>query len=261
MKTLGLIGLGNMGGAICRGLLAGGALKAGDVWAFDANVEKPKQFQSELGIHACASVGELLSQTDVILMAVKPNVVERVLAEQRESLKGKALLSIVAGYDLQRYRPLVDGSVRVQYIMPNVPCAVGEGVFLFEQDNTLADDERTIAESWFSAAGTVVRLPGGLMNAGMAVSGCGPAFFAMAIEAVADAGVKYGLPRDVAYRLAAQTAAGTGKMQLQTGMIPAAIKDAVCSPGGVTIRGCEALEKGGLRSACYAAVQAVMDKK
>ena len=113
----------------------------------------------------------------------------------------------------------------------------------------------------FTVLGLVEELPSHLMGIGGAVSGCGPAFCAMVIEALADAGVKYGLPRPVAYRLASKTLSGTGEMQLKTGDHPGAIKDGVCSPGGTTIRGVEALERAGLRAALLDAVQAVMEKK
>ena len=113
----------------------------------------------------------------------------------------------------------------------------------------------------FAALGVVKELPTHLMGVGGAISGCGPAFCALVIEALADAGVKYGLPRDAAYLLASQTLAGTGRMQIETGMHPGAIKDGVCSPAGTTIRGVEALERAGLRAAMLDAVQAVMEKK
>lgn len=260
MQKIGFIGMGNMGGAIARGLLDGGAVAPENLFAFDVDYPKLKAVADEKGFHACPSVEEMLDQVDTVLMAVKPIVVEGVLARQFDRLKGKALLSIVAGYQFEKYQTLVDPSVRVQYIMPNVPCSVGEGVFLFEQENSLTPEERETAMRMFSAAGEVVSLPAYLMNAGMAISGCGPAFIAMVIEALADAGVKYGLPRAAAYKLASQTAVGTGKLQLATNTIPAAIKDAVCSPGGITIRGCEALEKANMRAAFYDAVKATMEK-
>ena len=211
-------------------------------------------------MHACRSVDELLSQVDTVVMAVKPYVVEGVLAEIRDALKGKAMLSVVAGYTCRRYRPLVDESVRVQYVMPNTPCSVGAGMLLFEQESTLRDDEREAAVKLFRALGEVEILPTHLMDAAMAVSGCGPAFVAMMIEAMADAGVKYGLPRATAYKLASQTALGTGKMQIETGMHPGVIKDGVCSPGGTTIRGVEALEACGMRHAMFEAVKATLSR-
>ena len=191
---------------------------------------------------------------------MKPYVVEQVLRQAGDRLRGKALLSVAAGWPLERYRPLLDESVRVQTLMPNTPCSVGEGMLLFEEANTLTAEEHEAALKLFHALGEVEILPADKMNAGMAIAGCGPAYAAMVIEALADAGVKYGLSRPQAYRLASQTLVGTGRLQLETGMHPGALKDAVCSPAGTTIRGVEALEQHGLRAAMMAAVQAVVER-
>ena len=141
MKKIGFIGMGNMARAIAEGFIAGGAAEAGDLYAFAPRFERLNDFCAPRGIHACRSVSELLQSVDTVIMAVKPDVVEGVLAEIRDELRGKAMLSVVAGYTKEKYRPLVDGSVRVQYIMPNTPCMVGEGMLLFEQDNSLNPDE------------------------------------------------------------------------------------------------------------------------
>ena len=258
MKKIGFIGMGNMARAIAKGVVNGGAAEPEALSAYAPHYDRLNEFCAPLGIHACRSVFELLERSDAVVMAVKPYVVEGVLAEIREALKGKAVLSVVAGYTCARYRPLVDESVRVQYIMPNTPCGVGAGMLLFEEETTLTDSEREEAVKLFSALGAVETLPSRLMGAAMAISGCGPAFVAMMIEAMADAGVKHGLPRATAYRLASQTAVGTGRLQLETGMHPGEIKDGVCSPGGTTIRGVEALEACGMRHAFWEAVNATL---
>lgn len=256
---LGFIGMGNMARAIAGGIVKAGAMPAGEMCAYAPRYERLAAFCEPVGILPCRSAAEVLERADLIVMAVKPYVVEDVLREQYDRLADKAILSVVAGYDLQRYKPLLPESARVQYIMPNTPCMAGEGMLLFEEDNTLTPEERDEALRLFGALGETEILPTRLMNAGMAISGCGPAFVAMMIEALADAGVKYGLPRATAYKLASQTALGTGRMQLETGMIPAAIKDGVCSPGGTTIRGVEALEKCGMRRAFMEAVAATIE--
>ena len=256
MKKIGFVGMGNMARAIAEGFVKGGAATAEDLYGFAPRYERLKAFCDDLGMHACRSVEEMLNEVDTVVMAVKPYVVEGVLEQIRDSLKGKTMLSVVAGYTCEKYRPLVDESVRVQYIMPNTPCMVGAGMLLFEQETTLTDAERAEAVRMFEALGEVEILPTHLMAPAMGISGCGPAFVAMMIEALADAGVKYGLPRATAYRLASQTALGTGKMQLETGMHPGVIKDGVCSPAGTTIRGVEALEAHGMRRAFMEAVKA-----
>lgn len=255
---IGFIGMGNMARAIAKGFVAAGAVRGEDIFAYAPHYDKLFAFTQPLGIHACRSTEEVLGAADMIVMAVKPYIVESVLKEQFDRLSGKAILSVVAGYTLDKYQPLIPETTRVQYVMPNTPCMVGAGMMLFEEANTLTEAEHDQALNLFQTLGETEILPTHLMDAATAISGCGPAFVAMMIEALADAGVKYGLTRPAAYRLASQTALGTGRMQLETGMIPAAIKDGVCSPGGTTIRGVEALEANGMRHAFMEAVKATL---
>lgn len=260
MKNIAFIGLGNMGGAIAAGFIKSGAVEAGSIFGYSPTQQKLNAFCSRTGVISCQSALEAVSRADTVLIAVKPYIIEGVLRELREALRGKALLSVALGYDHTRLHALLDNDTRVQFIMPNTPAMVGEGVFLFEDSNSLEADERRQIMDIFAGIGVVEELPSHLMGIGGAVSGCGPAFCAMVIEALADAGVKYGLPRATAYRLASQTLAGTGRLQLETGMHPGAMKDAVCSPAGSTIRGVEALEAGGLRIAMMNAVRAAVEK-
>lgn len=260
MKNIAFIGLGNMGGAIAAGFIKSGAVSAGNIFGYSPTREKLEAFCARTGVTPCASAEEAVSRADTVLIAVKPYVIEGVLEKLRGALKGKALLSVALGYDHARLRALLDEETRVQFIMPNTPAMVGAGVFLFEDSNSLDAQERGQIMDVFAKIGMVEELPSRLMGIGGAVSGCGPAFCAMVIEALADAGVKYGLPRATAYRLASQTLSGTGKMQVETGTHPAVMKDAVCSPAGSTIRGVEALEAGGLRIAMMNAVCAAMEK-
>lgn len=260
MKNIAFIGLGNMGGAIAAGLIRSGAVEAGSIFGYSPTKEKLNAFCSRTGVVPCASALEAVSRADTVLIAVKPYIIEGVLGELRGALRGKALLSVALGYDHARLRGLLEEDTRVQFIMPNTPAMVGEGVFLFEESHSLEEEERRQIMDSFARIGVVEELPSHLMGISGAVSGCGPAFCAMVIEALADAGVKYGLPRATAYRLASQTLAGTGRLQLETGMHPGAMKDAVCSPAGSTIRGVEALEAGGLRIAMMNAVRAAMEK-
>ena len=256
---LGFIGLGNMGRAICTGLIHGGAIDAQNVFGYAPHADKLNAYAAETGIAACACARAVCEAADVIIIAVKPYVIEGVLADLRDALCGKALISVALGYDFERLSALVDPKTRVQFVMPNTPAQVGAGVMLFEARSSLHPAERAEIMRMFARLGTVEELPTHLMGAGGAISGCGPAFCAMIIEALADAGVKYGLPRAKAYRLASQTLAGTGKMQIETNLHPGAIKDGVCSPAGSTIRGVEALERAGLRAALQDAIRAVME--
>ena len=144
--------------------------------------------------------------------------------------------------------------------MRNGPAMVGEGVFLFEKTNSLKPEERAQIWQLFENLGTVEELPDNLMGIGGAISGCGPAFVDLFIEAYADAAVKYGIPRATAYKLVSQTVLGSAKLQLQTGEHPAVLKDNVCSPAGSTIRGVTALEENGLRNACIKSIDSIMQK-
>lgn len=258
---IGFIGLGNMGGAIASGVVKSGLVPVENICGFEPRAEHMAAFAAQTGITPCATIQDAVAFADVVVIAVKPYVIEGVLAGIREDLKGKALVSVALGYDFKRLSALLDESTRVQFVMPNTPAMVGAGMLLFESTNSLEAGERAEIMNLFRALGRVTEMPSHLMGIGGAVSGCGPAFCAMMIEALADAGVKYGLPRDVAYLLASQTLSGTGKMQLETGMHPGVIKDGVCSPAGTTIRGVEALERAGLRAAMLDAVQAVMEKE
>ena len=258
---LGFIGLGNMGRAICSGLIHGGAIAAQDVFGYAPHADRLNAYAAETGVYACASALAVCEAADAVIIAVKPNIIEGVLGELRNALRGKAVISVALGYDFERLTALTDPETRVQFVMPNTPAQVGEGVLLFEERSSLRAEERAELMRMFARLGAVEELPARLMGIGGAISGCGPAFCAMIIEALADAGVKYGLPRAKAYRLASQTLAGTGKMQIETNLHPGALKDGVCSPAGSTIRGVEALERAGLRAALLDAIQAVMEFK
>ncbi len=258
---LGFIGMGNMASAILLGALKAGYLNPQEVWAYDVNREKLAQRAQETGIHAASSPVELVDAVDVVLLAVKPNTIEEVVTQTYDHLKGKGVISIALGWNHARYRQILPQDTRVVFIMPNTPCMVGEGMSLIEAGGDLTDDEMTFARGLFESIGSVETLKPELMGVGGTLSGCGPAFLYMVIEALADGAVVHGLPRDTAYRLASQMVLGSGKMQLQTGIHPGILKDNVCSPGGSTIRGVRALEDGGLRRAMIDAIDRAVNMK
>lgn len=256
---LGFIGMGNMATALARGFLASGKVAATDLYAFDPAKEKLAQMAAELGIHPVKSERELAQCADMVIMACKPYHVQGALTAMGEALSGKALLSIALGWDHAAYRAVLADDVRVQFVMPNTPAMVGEGMFLFEKTTTFTAQELAFATDLLAAIGVVETLPSEQMGIGGALSGCGPAFVDLLIEAFADAGVYYGLPRDKAYKLVSQTVKGSAKLQQETGLHPGVLKDMVCSPAGSTIKGVAALEHSGLRSACLAAIEAIME--
>lgn len=264
MKKIGFVGMGNMAQAIAAGFVAAKKIAPENLFAFAPNQKKLNENSKKIGFVPCASNLDLAKTCDVIFIACKPHQIEGVLSEIGDALKNKVLISIAAKWTLATYKNAlgdISDSVRIQCIMPNTPSRVGQGVLLFEKENSLAADEVEAFKDLFGALGLVETLPSNLMGIGGAISGCGPAFMDMIIEAYADAAVKYGIARNQAYRMVSQTMAGSAALQLSTGEHPGVLKDAVCSPGGSTIRGVAALEDAGLRAACIASVDAIMISK
>ncbi len=261
MRRYGFIGMGNMASALCGGLIRSGAWRKEQISAYAPNWKKLEENAGRLGFAPCESTGELLERSDLLILACKPQQAEKVLCDLREGLSGKALVSIALGWSYERCLKVLGGQTRIQFIMPNTPAMAGEGVFLFERENSLFEEERAELWSAFSTIGMTEELPASLMEIGGAVSGCGPAFIDMLMEAYGDAAVKYGLPRSTAYRIVARTVLGSAKLQLESGEHPGVLKDRVCSPGGTTIRGCAELENSGFRAACIRSIDAIMERR
>ncbi|MEL7622844.1 MAG: pyrroline-5-carboxylate reductase [Clostridiales bacterium] len=257
--TLGFLGFGNMGKAIAQGLVKAGALKASSLVVYDI-AQPAVQSAKELGAVIADSEQALCEGADYILLAVKPNVAQGALKATGGAASGKALLSIVAGVDHKSLLEWAGTPVRILRIMPNTPALVSAGVFGFSLDTTLTQAEQETVVRWFSEIGLVEWVGEELMDAVTGLSGGAPAYVAMFVEALADGGVQQGLKREAAYRLAAQTVLGTAKLILDTGMHPAAVKDAVCFPGGTTIEGILALERNGMRAAVADAVVSSSEK-
>ncbi len=257
---LGVIGAGNMGEAILRGYLNNGVSSGAQTAVFDPDTEKCRTLEKDLGITVAGSLEALVDGSDMLLVAVKPNICAHVFSEQFDRLGGKAVVSIAAGWGGERLKNALPASARVLRVMPNTPAMIGEGMIVFESGDTLTDEEREFATSLFGSVGEVVSVEPKLMDAVTAVSGSGPAYVYLFIEALADGGVKAGLPRPVALKLAAQTVKGAAMMVLKTGAHPGELKDRVCSPGGTTIEAVAALEREGLRGAVIAAVDACREK-
>lgn len=261
MSKIGFIGMGNMAQAIAAGMIYSGKIDGTDVYAYAPTKEKLEANAAKIGFSAAPTVKALVKVSDIIIVACKPYQIVDVLADIKNELKNKAIVSIAAGWSFDTYHEILGDDVRIQCIMPNTPAMVGEGVILFEKQNTLSEAEKIEIYDLFTALGMVEELPGHLMGIGAAISGCGPAFMDLIMEAYADAAVKYGISRNLAYKLVSQTMLGSAKLQLDTGSHPGVLKDAVCSPNGTTIRGVASLEENGLRSACIKSIDAIMDYK
>ena len=256
----GIIGTGNMGEAILRGYLTSGYDFSGKTAVFDPDTAKCRALERDLGVAVASSLEQLIEESDLLLVAVKPNVCAHLFAEQYDHFANKAVVSIAAGWGGARLKSALPETARVLRVMPNTPAMIGEGMIVFESGDTLTADERAFAEMLFGAVGDVISVDPNLMDAVTAVSGSGPAYVYLFIEALADGGVKAGLPRLVALKLAAQTVKGAAMMVSETGAHPGELKDRVCSPGGTTIEAVAVLEQKGLRSAVIAAVDACRKK-
>lgn len=258
-QKIGVIGCGNMGGAILKGALASGVLAPEQAYVYDIS-PAAREVAQGLGVNVMANDEEVCANSDIILLAVKPQNAAEALEQCKKALDGKALMSIVAGVTVERLQNMIDGTPRILRIMPNTPALVFEGAFALCSDNDFTADELAAAKAIYEKLGIVEMIPEKLIDAVCGLSGGGPAWVAMFIEAMGDAGVKNGLPRATAYRLAAQTCLGTAKMFLETGKHPGELKDMVTSPGGTTIEGCEALERGGMRFAVMDCVNVATEK-
>ena len=258
MAVYAIIGTGNMGGALARGLCKKAAPE--QVILFNRTPEKAKRLADELGCRLAASAIEAIQAADYILLGVKPYMMEGVIGGIAAALLPKqTLVSMAPGITMEQVRRMAGGGQAVIRIMPNTPVAVGAGMTLYTADSHVPGDVLHTFLEDLSASGRFVYLDEHLFEAGSAVSGCGPAFAALFMEALADGGVACGLPRAQALELAAQMMAGTAQLAL-SGLHPGPLKDQVCSPGGTTIQGVRALEKGGMRSAVMEAVIAAYER-
>ncbi len=255
---IGFIGTGNMAIPIIEGAIKSGVLSASDILV-DKNRSKADELHQRLGIRLCDGLYELITQSDMLVLAVKPNVVQKVVEEAGEALSGKAVISIAAGWTSEMLQSAMPQN-RILRIMPNTPALVGEGMSAMSKAHTFTAEESLLAEQIFSSFGRTVWVDEYMMEAVIGVSGSGPAYAFMFIEAIADGGVLKGLPRKTSQLLAAQTVLGAAKMVLERGMHPGELKDMVCSPGGTTIEAVRTLEKNGMRAAVIEAVAAAASK-
>ncbi len=250
---IGFIGAGNMASSIIKGAITENVISANDVRVFDIDNIKTESLKNELRIVPCSSIDEICKESDILLLAIKPNVMSAVLNQIKNC--GKPVISIAAGWSADMIKSIIGNNEKVLRLMPNTPLMVGEGMSVFEEPSNFDTRQREYIEQIFTSLGRITYMPQKLMDAVTAVSGSGPAYVYMFIEALSDAGVLCGLPRDSAQELAAQTVLGAAKTVIETGKHPGALKDAVCSPGGTTIEAVKSLEKSGFRGSIITAVE------
>lgn len=257
---LGFIGFGNMAQAMAQGLLRKEALKAEQIYACAKDWEKLCRNTRDQGMHPCRGAREVAEHADIVVVAVKPYMIADVLPPIKDILQKKIVVSVAAGYPFEKYEGILLPGTHHLSTIPNTPVSIGEGIIICEKRHSLTEEEYRLVEALFSRIALVQSVETAQLSIAGTLSGCGPAFVSMFLEALADAAVLHGLPRALSYRLAAQMTAGTGKLQLASGCHPGAMKDAVCSPGGTTIVGVAALERKGLRSAVIDAIDAIENK-
>lgn len=255
-KTLAFLGAGQMAEALIGGLLSAELCKPDGVMATDVSESRLSLMKQRFGIRTSADNREALQWGDVVVLAVKPQVIGLMLADFKAAWRDPLVISIAAGVPIQRLTAWLPGGARIVRVMPNAPALVGAGMSALTVGPGVTDEEGRLAVRLFESVGRVVVVDESHMNAVTGLSGSGPAYVCVAIEALADGGVKMGLPRPVAEQLAVQTVLGAARMLVETGEHPARLKDRVTSPGGTTIAGLHQLEAGGARTALIAAVEA-----
>lgn len=262
-KKIGFVGGGNMCKAIVSGLMANKLFSPNQILIYGPHPEKLDSLKQQGNIIS-PSIKDLITKADIIFISVKPIMLEQVMcsisAVVNEDTQNKYLISILAGTLLDKLKSYVSPSWnwRIIRVMPNTPMMVGQGCVIYSLvDNTKEEYETQLIETLMgNCSGVVRKIPEYLINACSAICGSGPAYGYLMIEALADGGVKMGVPRDLAMQLAAQTLIGASKMVLETGKHPGLLKDEVCSAGGTTICGVHELEKGGVRNSLVNAVEA-----
>jgi pyrroline-5-carboxylate reductase len=254
-KRLGFLGAGNMAGALIKGLLHAG-VAGKNIITSDVKSDRLAHLHAEHGIRTTTDNHALLKESDVLVLAVKPQVIDKVLTEVGGDVRPSQLVvSVAAGVPIEALEARLPEGSRVVRAMPNTPATVQAGATAIAGGVHAKDDDLRVARELFEAVGRVVVLEEALLDAVTGLSGSGPAYVMLIIEALADGGVKVGLHRDTALLLAAQTVFGSAKLLLDTGEHPGRLKDMVTSPGGTAIAGLHTLESGALRKTLIDAVE------
>lgn len=258
---IGFIGLGNMAKAMIGGMLEKGIARREEILG-SAKTQATLDFAREkYGITVLGSNVEVAAQAEILILAVKPQMMEGVISEIRKSVREDALiLSIAAGKTIAWIEEAFGGKLKVVRCMPNTPAMVGAGCSGVCRNERVSEEEMARCMSLIGSFGVAEEIPEKLIDAVGAVSGSSPAFVFMFMEALADSAVKAGMTRSQAYRFSAQAVLGSAKLMLETGKHPGELKDMVCSPGGTTIEGVQALEEMGLRASVMKAIELCVEK-
>jgi pyrroline-5-carboxylate reductase len=259
--TVGFIGCGKMATALAQGFIRANLVAPAQLIGSDVAEESRDAFSRATGAATTSRNHEVLQAAEVVVLAVKPNQVQAVIAEIRDGITSSHLiLSIAAGVTLARLEEVLPEGTRVVRVIPNTPALVGASATAYAPGRAARVEDNRLVHRLFIAVGSAVELKEPLLDAVTGLSGSGPAYVFLVMEAMSDGGVAAGLPRDVATRLAAQTLFGSAQMVLETGQHPAVLRETVTSPGGTTVEGLHELEKAGVRAALISAVRSAADK-
>ncbi|PRR79034.1 Pyrroline-5-carboxylate reductase [Clostridium liquoris] len=260
-KNIGVIGCGNMAQAIIGGIVASNILPGEKVLVSDTDEKKLNYIKDKLNVKVTKDNKEIAANSDIIILAIKPNVHDQVIGEIKDCVKDDVVIvTIGAGITINYIEKAFNRDIKVIRTMPNTPALVGEGMAALCYNNIVSKEEIEEVVSIFESFGKVEIISEKLMDVVPAVSGSSPAYVYMFIEALADGAVLDGMPRDKAYKMAAQSVLGAAKMVLETGEHPGALKDKVCSPGGTTIEAVYSLEMSNFRGAVIQAMRKCTEK-
>ena len=260
-RKIAFLGAGNMAGALIKGLLRAGACEPGEIWAVDVRAPRLEELTATHSILTGRSLEDATAWADVVVLSTKPQVFDRVLPAVASKVRADALVvSIAAGVPVAAIESRMPPGTRVVRTMPNTPALVDAGATAIAAGTHASDEDVDLVRQIFDSVGVTVVLDEYLLDAVTGLSGSGPAYIFLIIEALSDAGVKMGLHRESAQLLAAQTMLGSAKLLLETGEHPGRLKDMVTSPGGTAIAGLHTLEAGGLRTTLINAVEAATNR-
>ena len=260
-ERIGFIGGGKMAEALAKGIINASLSSVDKIIASDVDKKRCQILEKDTGIKTTQENKKITSESDIIILAVKPNIIGSILKELRNDITPRHLVvSIAAGIPLDFIESALNKGCRVVRVMPNTPCLVGETAAGYALGKAATRDDGKLVGEILNAVGKSYLLEEKHLDAVTGLSGSGPAFVYTVIEALSDGGVKMGLPRDISTKLAAQTVLGSAKMVLETGMHTGELRDFVTSPGGTTIAGLHALEKGNIRNALIDAVETATKK-
>lgn len=258
---IGFIGAGNMAGAIIAGLTAKRFVQVDEIAVYDVSSAQSQKAVERFSVRAAATQDELIKACEFIVLAVKPAYMKDVLQLAAPFAAGKKFISIATGWSVKMLRSALHAeSAAVLRCMPNTPLMVGEGFTALCEDTNFGESDMDFAKTLFETLGKVAVIPERLFDAIVAVAGSAPAYVFVFVEALIDAGIKLGLPRDIATKACEQTVLGAARLLMETGEHPAKLKDMVCSPGGTTIEAIASLENSGFRSAIIQAATVCADK-